>query len=58
MGFDPLLKKIGVNEKYNNKFKAIITRFLKYDSNIKKFCGMWTLADGNAGIVKRSNCLL
>lgn len=57
LGYDPLLKKIGVNEAYTHKFKKIITRFLSYDSSIKKFIGLQALADGNADVVKRSNAL-
>lgn len=58
LGFDPLIKKIGENEKSTHKFRSVIQRFLGYNGVIKSFVGMWGLADGNAGIVKRSNALL
>lgn len=58
LGFDPLIKKIGTNDKSENKFRSVIQRFLGYSKINKTFVGMWGLADGNAGIVKRSNALL
>ncbi|KRX09222.1 hypothetical protein PPERSA_05891 [Pseudocohnilembus persalinus] len=56
--FDPLLKKIGTSEKSEFGLKTRLQNFIGYNSRVKSFVGMWGLAAGNAGIVRRSNALL
>jgi hypothetical protein len=54
LGFDPLLKEVGSNDKSKVVFKSRIQRFLAYSPKVQKWVGLWALADGNAAVVRRS----
>ena len=45
LGYDPLQKKIGEDEKINRKFKTFVQRGMSFSKKISKWTGMFVLAD-------------